>query len=308
MESYTYDANGNVRTKTDARALGITYAYDPLNRLLTKTPSPQNGATYTYNYDEKTVSWNTFALTNTIGRLSSSSATYGGVYSRYSYFYDAMGRQAGRHFQVPNATGTSVNTSTGSNGENYDLAGNVKFIDNGGGIYVTETRDAAGHVTAASSNKATTALLGTVYSHQIFANATYSPFGALSSRVLGNGLTESRTYDKRGRMNAKSQFQAGSSIGYNVSLTYYPNGNVNSANDSINGNWTYTYYPLNQLKGATSAAGLILGWTYDSFGNRKTQTASGTGSAPQPSFTDSGNTNRADARGALLTTRPEMSP
>ncbi|MBB5344471.1 RHS repeat domain-containing protein [Tunturibacter empetritectus] len=297
--SYSYDADGNVITKTDARGLSVIYAYDALNRLLSKTPSPQNGATYLYNYDEKTVAWNTFALTNTIGRLSSSSAIYGGVYSRYSYYYDAMGRQAGRHFQLPNATGTSVNTSTGSNGANYDLAGNVTFIDNGGGIYITVTRDAAGHAMAASSNKATTGLLGTVYSHQIFANATYSPFGTLASRTLGNGLTENRTYDKRGRVLTKSQFNADSSIGYNVALTYYPNGNVNSANDSINGNWTYTYYPLNQLKGATSAAGLILGWTYDSFGNRKTQTASGTGSAPQSSFTYSGNNNRADASGGF---------
>ncbi|WP_353071992.1 RHS repeat-associated core domain-containing protein [Tunturiibacter gelidoferens] len=299
VESYSYDANGNLGSKTDARAIGTIYSYDGLNRLISKTPSNKTGASFFYNYDEKTVSWGTFSLTNTIGRLSSAWSQYAGIYSRYSYAYDAMGRQLTRYFQLPASSGSAVNTSTGNNAQLYDLAGNVTFINNGGGIYISMTRDDAGHVTAASSNKSTTSALGTVYSHQIFANATYSPFGTLATRLLGNGLTENRTYDNRGRLLSNSQFQAASSIGYSVAATYYPNGNVHTSNDSINGNWSYTYDFLNRLTGATSAAGLILGWTYDSFGNRWAQTASGTGSAPQPSFTYSKNNNHADASGGF---------
>jgi RHS repeat-associated protein len=299
VTSYGYDANGNLSSKTDARDIGNIYSYDTLNRLTSKTPSNNTGASYFYNYDEKTVSWNTYSLTNTSGRLSSAWSQYGGIYSRYSYAYDAMGRQLTRYFQLPASSGAAVNTSTGGDVYLYDLAGNVTTIGNGAGVYLYETRDGAGHVTAVSSNKYTTGTLNGVSSHQIFANATYNPFGSPASRLLGNGLTENRTYDNRGRLLSSSQFQALSSIGYTVSSTYYPNGNVESSNDSVNGNWTYTYDYLNRLKGATSSAGLILGWTYDSFGNRWAQTASGIGSAPQPSFTYSKNNNHADASGGF---------
>jgi YD repeat-containing protein len=118
--------------------------------------------------------------------------------------------------------------------------------------------------------------------------------------VKGNGLTDSKTYDNRERLLSSSQFQAGSTVGYSVSANYYPNGNVQTSNDSVNGNWTYGYDPENRLGSAVSSAGLNLAWTYDSFGNREAQTASGTGSAPQPSFTFSGNNNQADPSGGFL--------
>jgi RHS repeat-associated protein len=300
VTSYSYDANGNTSSKTDARGIGVIYNYDALNRLISKTPSNNTGASFYYNYDETTISWNTSTLSNTIGRLSSAWANYGGIYSRYGYSYDAMGRQTSKLFELPNSTGLGVNTSVGASGNAYDLVGDVTYFNNGAGVSLSETRDGARHVTAVTSNKHTTGLLNSISSYQIFAKATYSPFGGIASRLLGNGLTENTTYDKRGRLLSSSQFQAGSSIGYSVSGTYYPNGNLKSSNDSVNGNWTYTYDPVNRLNSATSSTGLILGWTYDSFGNRWTQTASGTGSAPQPSFTYSKNNNHADASGGFL--------
>jgi RHS repeat-associated protein len=67
---------------------------------------------------------------------------------------------------------------------------------------------------------------------------------------------------------------------------------VLTATDTVNGAWTYTYDTLNRLStGKSSTTGLS--WTYDAFGNRKTQTAT-LGSAPQPSFSFSTTTNRID--------------
>jgi RHS repeat-associated protein len=67
----------------------------------------------------------------------------------------------------------------------------------------------------------------------------------------------------------------------------------------VNQNWSYGYDHLNRLTSATSSSGLSLAWTYDSFGNRLAQTATGTGSATQPSFTFTGNTNRADSSSGI---------
>jgi RHS repeat-associated protein len=291
--SYSYDANGNLTKKTDARGTFTNYGYDALNRLTSKTYS-DTSPSVVYNYDETTLSWGS-GLTNTIGRLSSESVGGTNTYSRYGYSYDEMGRIIYKQFQTPNSAGTGVTSSVGSSGNVYDLAGNVTFEDDGVGVQFTETRDLAGHVKAAIANKHTTGTLVGVSSYQLFANATYSPSGAPATRLLGNGLSENLVYDKRLRVQSTAQFQSGSAIGYSTSVTYQPNGNVNSSSDVVNGNWTYTYDDLNRLHTATSAAGLILTWGYDSFGNRLSQSATGTGSAPQPSFTFNGSNNHADA-------------
>ncbi|WP_353066434.1 RHS repeat-associated core domain-containing protein [Tunturibacter psychrotolerans] len=296
--TYSYDLNGNLKVKTDARGLSSNYSYDSLNRLITKSPSNSHTATDTYNYDEKTVTWNTYGMANTSGRLSSASSSIYGVYSRYTYSYDSMGRLLTRVFQNPNSTG-ALDSGIGSGGYQYDLAGNVTFETQAAGVYLYETRDTAGHVTAISANKHTTGTLNGISSQQIFANATYDPFGNPATRLLGNGLSENRTYDNRGRLSSSTQFQAGASIGYTTATTYYHDGSAATSADTVNGNWTYSYDSLSRLSGATSAAGLTLAWTYDSFGNRKTQTASGTGSAPQPSFSFTGNNNHADPSGGF---------
>jgi RHS repeat-associated protein len=60
------------------------------------------------------------------------------------------------------------------------------------------------------------------------------------------------------------------------------NGNVNNVTDSVIGTWSYNYDNLNRLTGATgqsgsygsqAIAGVNLGWSYDSFGNRFGQTS-----------------------------------
>jgi RHS repeat-associated protein len=80
--------------------------------------------------------------------------------------------------------------------------------------------------------------------------------------------------------------------------------------DYVMGTWTYTYDDFNRLSSGTAASGvddgLTLGWTYDRYGNRWTQTATGTGnaSAVQPNLAFYGNNNQVsgwdyDAAGNL---------
>ncbi len=80
--------------------------------------------------------------------------------------------------------------------------------------------------------------------------------------------------------------------------TYAPNGDVLSMTDSVMGTWSYSYDDFNRLTNGTATAGvddgLALGWTYDRYGNRWEQTASGSGnaSAVQPNLTFYGNNNQ----------------
>ena len=73
-----------------------------------------------------------------------------------------------------------------------------------------------------------------------------------------------------------------------------------SMNAPLIGTWNFTYDDMNRLTSGTATSGvddgLVLGWTYDRYGNRWEQNVTGTGNAsavsPQLSFT--GNNNRID--------------
>ena len=72
---------------------------------------------------------------------------------------------------------------------------------------------------------------------------------------------------------------------------------------AVMGTWSYNYDDFNRLVSGHATArvdnGLSLGWTYDRYGNRWTQTASGSGnaSAVQPNLSFTGNNNRVDGPG-----------
>src|SRR5262245_39432843 len=69
---------------------------------------------------------------------------------------------------------------------------------------------------------------------------TYNAFGAPLNDMLGaNARTESRTYTLRGWWQTLSTLQ-GATQRYNFSLTFAPNGDILTGNDSANGNWTMT--------------------------------------------------------------------
>ena len=54
---------------------------------------------------------------------------------------------------------------------------------------------------------------------------------------------------------------------YSANLTYFPNGNVATANENVNGNWTYGYDDFNRLA-SSSKTGASYTYVYDRYGNR----------------------------------------
>jgi RHS repeat-associated protein len=76
-------------------------------------------------------------------------------------------------------------------------------------------------------------------------------------------------------------------IGSGGASGYAANGNLVSYTDLMNGGWSLSYDNVNRVSTATATSGvwnnLTLSWTYDSFGNRETQTPSGQNiAAPVP--------------------------
>jgi len=88
---------------------------------------------------------------------------------------------------------------------------------------------------------------------------------------------------------------------YNWAInSYAPNGDVLGMTDYVMGTWSYNYDDFNRLTSGAATAGvdngLTLGWTYDRYGNRWAQNATGSGnaSAVQPQLSFTGNTNHVD--------------
>jgi RHS repeat-associated protein len=179
-----YDANGNLTAKTDARGITISYGYDALNRMTSKSSS-DGSIKYSYNYDGVGLS----GASNPIGRLTQSSNNNANAASHYDY--DAMGRVIDNYVCSPSNCSYTLGAAA-----TYDFAGNMVTSRIATGMTAGMSYDAAGRlatVTATQPGSSTPATL--------FSNATYGPIG-LTEAMLGNGLREEVTYDKRSRINS----------------------------------------------------------------------------------------------------------
>ncbi len=221
---YTYDANGNVRTKTDARGVTITYNYDTLNRLLSKSYSDGTTPYSCYQYDAPTT-------VNAIGRLSAewtvpgsqsggcvgTAPTNGFITMRQTMAYDAMGRVRSEQQCTPNASGPGNCTSSSPNpftlSYQYDLAGNTTAYTNGvsnvpgvGSIAFGLQYDGVGRLQNLSSSwNPTTGSSGSPLS-LFTANPAngYTAPGAIQNIFLGNNIFVNKTYDSRLRTTAQT--------------------------------------------------------------------------------------------------------
>jgi RHS repeat-associated protein len=129
---------------------------------------------------------------------------------------------------------------------------------------------------------------------------------------LGNGHAEVDGYDTRGRLQTIAYNNTSQQAVYSASLSRAPDGSITSANDSANGAWNYTYDEFNRLLSGSATSGqfsgLSLGWSYDRYGNRVSQTATGSyqGGVYQGTFTFASNQIGGycyDAAGNLLDTQ-----
>jgi YD repeat-containing protein len=147
----------------------------------------------------------------------------------------------------------------------YDLLGNM-ITEESGGEFITFTSayNGAARLTSLTSTESD----APAFPPNLLSAAHYNAFGGIISDTLGDTETESWTYDNRMRLQASNALYNGVSL-YSYSLTFAPNSDVLTANDSVNGNWTYSYDQFNRLTGSNKNSGsAVYSYVYDRFGNR----------------------------------------
>lgn len=163
IETYGYDADNNLTSKTDRKNQTINYVYDALNRLTQKTDPDSTTAAYTYDLVSKILQVNdstgtyAFAYDN-MGRLTGTTTTYSFLPNTpftNSYGYDADSNRTG--FTAPdgstntytydtlNRLATLANSWAGSFGFSYDPFGCVqgKYAEPADATDASEQRDDA---------------------------------------------------------------------------------------------------------------------------------------------------------------------
>lgn len=192
---YTYDANGNLSAKTDARGITTNYAYDALNRLLSKTYTDGTlSSCFQYDGGEANgegrlqYEWTQAGSCAAPFSASGAYATFRGIGS-----YDAMGRIKQEQQCVPNSCNTTTDPQLSYG---YDLAGNQTSLSNNatpanGSLVLTTGFDAGGHVNGVTSSWG--AYPTALYS---VPSGGYGPAGPLNWS-LGPNLSVTQGYSNR---------------------------------------------------------------------------------------------------------------
>jgi len=263
--SYSYDDNGNLTQKTDARPVTTNYVYDELNRPKSRAYS-DGTPTINYGYDAN-------GVPNSKGRLTA----IGSTVSSYSYSeYDALGR--------PKIGAQATNGQTYSMHYGYNLAGGMTSQTYPSGRTISTEVDGAGRIAGIRDH-------GFYFAGgsatDVSNRMQYSPAGVVSAMRLGNGLWQHTNLNTRLQV---TQIGLGTAIADSSSLKldYSYGVTVNGVLDQTknNGNvqsltitepglqspilQTYQYDYLNRLGTAheVGANGWTQNFTYDLYGNR----------------------------------------
>jgi YD repeat-containing protein len=237
---YTYDTNGNVATKTDARGITTSYYYDALNRLYCKSYNDaSNTPSSWYLYD--------LSPTNGKGRLSAewtqfgactstppaSEPTSGFLSKRSILAYDPMGRITSEQ-QYTWANQAQASKTPYSLAYTYDLAGNLKTSTSGVGpaatpIIFTNSYNGAGQLQQLTSNWTNNSLYPSILFSPLATPSTalcpnssttqYAPFGGLLNAQFGSGIALNRTYDNRLRTSSECDTGSGATGANGASAT-----------------------------------------------------------------------------------------
>jgi RHS repeat-associated protein len=319
--TYSYDSNGNVKSRTDPRNVVTSYDYDALNRIIGKaydttrvTPglqavAPTSSVNYTYDVGDASwgwtpqtsPSWPSVSQTNLIGRLSGVAVGTVGANAWTVYGYDEMGRTVLKSECLPIDCGNNHHDMH----YKYDLAGNMTFYDRGldlaansrtpnQGYYYggfTEQYDGAGNLGAVTGDTA-----GTNRATNIWSNADYFPTGQPYT-ALAMGLYNLKySVTPRGWVTGQGITNtAGHSI-WQSSTTYNINGTISITTDTHAGGWTFTYDQLNRIATANSPTA-NLAYSIDPFGNKYKQTITWGSMAPSPNYGISATSNALTGNG-----------
>ena len=305
--SYAYDGRGNLIQKLDyignITCLGdgpsngacpgtatLKPAYDGLNRPRSKTYSvtaataPTSAVSYSYDQDTK-------------GTLSSVASTNNAT----AYTHDKLGRVTGSAQTIAGVPYPPISYR-------YSLSNQLTSMTYPSGRVVSYGFDSADRTLSA------TGALGGQSTPYIASGfpISYTASGSVSSLTLGNGVTESWTYNRRMQPLALAAAKGGSTPLLAIANTYCPGGSADCATTAINGNngnvlrqsiainsstpqysQTFVYDNLNRLSIASEISSGSTTWSetfgYDDAGNRWVSTTTPAGL--ETAFTPTVSTN-----------------
>ena len=132
----------------------------------------------------------------------------------------------------------------------YDAANRLVSITYPSGWTVANTRDATGRTTAVTAQAP-----GGGASAPVVTSASYQPFGPVNSLTFGNGITETRSFDRDYRLTALAD--AGAAPLQNLTYAYDAANNVSSITDGVTSanSQTFGYDPLDRLTRASGGYG-----------------------------------------------------
>lgn len=208
--------------------------------------------------------WNTsYFGSSSFALTSSGSAFTGGANATYTYDSGTV---------TITANGTQSSASYGQSSTNTSIASALASAVNANNSYVSAS--ASGNVVTLTSR---TGGAYTNYSLSASSSGSFNP-ASFTASTSGGNMTGGT-----------------GNLLYSVGVSYYNNGDVQTANDSVNGNWTYTYDDFNRLSTAV-ASNITQGCSeaYDQYGNRWSQAPYGGSGYACSSWSQSftGNNNR----------------
>jgi len=263
--AYLYDLNGNMTQRTDADGnVTNVNGYDGLNRSAstsyTVAGMTQATPTVTYVYDQ-----------DFKGALSSVANSV----STTSYAHDAFGRVVG--------SAQTMGTRAYTLAYGYSLTDALTSMQYPSGRQVNYALDAADRV----------ATVQNVTRGGNYATLAYKASGAVAATTMGNGVTQTYTWNDRVQPTGLTVAGASGSL---LTLGFYPcagvattcaanNGNLQSQTIAAPGlslTQTYSYDHLNRLTEAQETGGS--GWDqqygFDALGNRWAGSSTGSPSLP----------------------------
>jgi RHS repeat-associated protein len=270
LDRFSYDANGNLITKTDARGVTVTQTWDPLNRIETKTYSGTPGAPpVVFCYGGESYGGGSCGGTPDASQKTCLTGV-GSSVSVTNYTADALCR-------ITASTQTTDSVNYGLT-YSYTVDDSLKTQS----YPAPSTRvlsyayDKAGRVTAATDG-------ATNYASAI----GYHPHGSISQLQLGNGLWENVCLDTLDRQQPTA-FRLGTtadaacaSAGLaRFSFAYHPvgqttvnNGNIlqqviAAGSGALALTQDYTYDGINRLKTAAESGNWSRTYDYSPHGNR----------------------------------------
>ena len=167
---YRYDPDGNLSQRVDGNGATVNYTYDALDRVTGAAYPADKAENVTYTYDQGGFG---------IGRLTSVADAAGSE----TLTYDERGNVLSDTRVNSMATLATVYT--------YDAASRVASITYPSGWTAVYTRDIMGRVvslTAQAPNGGAPV--------PVLAGVGYQPFGPVNAMVFGNGVGETRSFDR----------------------------------------------------------------------------------------------------------------